>query len=309
MKPYTAAKTFQARIDYLSEQINKLDVDVAAVEVELATLKRGDKDCAKKRAKHKQMQQRVIRYKQELQNTYELTTDLWYLVQFLVSAWEEEWTPKQVKMWNKPTLNSNEGRGEEPLHDRYEIEWITSSSEDCDLVLRNASRLEVKNIEGRSESGRLYIQAIQISKTGRHAYSDWVFEQAEGQFFVGRPEEVRKVIKRGEIGPSVIKSLPDDIRQRIMEMFRPSIVLQSYHAIVCGTMLGSLTIPREDFDDAWELTNITKMSPKYILKKEYVVAQLNKTMVTPHGLSFWQTVTQPRDGSTSFAAEPTPCHR
>jgi hypothetical protein len=204
---------------------------------------------------------------------------LWYLVEFLSAASGELWTVEQASTWSKE-LAAHEGRGEKALRLRHGLSLVPST-EDCDITLGDGTRIEVKNLQGRSGDGKFNIQDIQTGKTGRKVYARWMVQQAEIGRFKGLSEQLRDAIFTGELGRgSVYGLLPDDVMVDLLEVLRPHNVLGSYDAIVGTTRFGSITIPRADFDEAWILDTVTKMGPKYSLKRDYIVGRLKRTLVS-----------------------------
>jgi hypothetical protein len=210
-----------------------------------------------------------------------LEVPMWNLVKTLIEADETTWTDVEIVSWHKALANS-EGRGETALRERLGIKDVVTSDA-CDLVKRDENGNivlyeEVKNIQGRGAKGRFVLQAVQVGKTGRQAYCMWLLETAEKGMLVGLPEDVRQSLGTGEVSPGTLfKRLSGPVLDSLNEKMSPFSVLSGWDAINCTTRDGYLRIPKEDCNEAWQLTCITKSGPKYALRRDYILKRLLAT--------------------------------
>lgn len=218
----------------------------------------------------------------KLQKLVDLDLPKWELLHILMDAEGTFWTPDECVTWGKQ-LAAHEGRGEAALRSRLGLP-PDLTTQACDLVrYDNGVRVlyeEVKNLQGRRADGSFQVQEIQIGKHGRHAYCMWMMSRAEAGEFMNLSNDLRESIGIGEIGrPKLKDQLPNKLRDDIFQALMPSVVLGTWDAVIGTTRYGFIRIPRLDCDKAWDLYNVTKGSPKYVIKKDYIKARLLMTSV------------------------------
>jgi hypothetical protein len=283
--PYTQTPTYIALVKRLEADVEKVQSELNELKAFLKTVKprrrkeAADPEVEAKRKRRDSLSGRLKTRANKLVRLSDLKTSLWYMVEFLSAATGELWTEEQADSWSKE-LAAHEGRGEKALRMRYGISLVPST-DDCDIILADGSRIEVKNLQGRAGDGKFNVNDIQTGKTGRKIYARWMAQQAEAGRFRGLSDHLRDAIFTGELGRGTVYGvLPKDIYDDLLEVLRPHNVLGSYDAIVGTTRFGSITIPKADFDAAWVLETVTKMGPKYALRRGYIVNRLKLTLVS-----------------------------
>ena len=230
----------------------------------------------------------------QLQEVYRLDVSMWWLLRMLIEMEGEPWTDVELEFWNK-VLAHHEGKGEQGCKRRRGLPEASGNG-DGDLVRWiNGIRViyeEVKNLQAKDQ------QALQDIQTGRHgtkAFAAWVVRMIKGHKFDDLPDDVVEACVNGEVTNAVLDRLPTEVRSSLHEALRPSVVLGTYQAINCGTCDGVMRIPSCDFDQAWEYSSVSKHGPKYSLKREYLLARLQR-VVLPYRIGLVAMAAKPYHG-------------
>lgn len=265
---HTQSTVFQAMLEK-----RKLQLEAAlAQKATLLEIKKKDRSAEDQRILLNQLPNRLKTLKKRVIDLESLNVPTWDLVHILSSTSSEGcgvWTAAEQQLWHK-SLAIHEGRGEASLRCRFNLQPGSSTGE-CDIPELN---LEVKNIQARSANGQYTIVSIQAGKAGRHGYSMWMMSAAEQGLFLKLPNELRLALGSGELGPGVVyKTLPSDTSSSLLETLKPSKVFGTMN-VALTTVNGYITVPSADLDEAFSMQCITKCSPKFMLKRSYVLSKL-----------------------------------
>lgn len=202
---------------------------------------------------------------------------LWDLVHLLADAEGTLWTKDEAELWNLE-LVAYEGRGEKSLKARHGlVQGPTIGT--CDLAEINE---EVKNWQCVLPKDKRGIQSIRVGDVGKRSYGRLQRNIVRTNDNDAMSDEQWDCLACGEVsGGKLYRDLPEQVRAYLQAELAPSKVMASYDAINGASELGYVRIPRVDYDDAWRLSCITQMSPKYDLRVDYVKSRLLKTLNAP----------------------------
>lgn len=180
------------------------------------------------------------------------------LLDMLVQAEEHVWNERQKELGNKERADY-EGKYEDSYRDY--MGWpLGASLSTSDFP---------DGSEGKYLSGGE--ATFRVGKVGKRAFSALLRSLA-----LECPEETMTseewdVLFDGEVSAGKIyHTLPEVVRTKIQQALPPEKVLSCYPSIVFLTDTGFFQVPREDFPRALRLIEVSQMSPKYRIKREYI---------------------------------------
>lgn len=178
------------------------------------------------------------------------------------------WTDEERTLNQQPTL-SYEGYGEKALRARHSI--IDGPTQfDCDLPGLNE---EIKSWEVTTDLGS--IASFKVGAIGMKMFGRVKRSIIRSTTDAMLDESMWEAFDTGEVSAGKLyNTLPEHIRNELQRELAPSKVLGKYAAINGTTSMGFLRVPAADYDRAFRLVCITKMSPKYILRRDYVESRL-----------------------------------
>lgn len=242
--------------------ISRINFDISLLETEIQQLSSITKKSEDERKKITNARSRLKTKMSHRLNLYALNIPTWSLFLILVDQDNTKWNDHQLSLWNK-TILSYEGKGEASLRDFFNLPSVQPTFDSVDIP---ELMYEAKCVQSATSPKSL--QSIQPGKTGRHTYCRWVLDTAEQGLFKNLDKQVRGAIGIGEINKSIL--LTQEVRTSLFDAIKPSKIFTIPEAICLTTEYGFLLVKKEDYDDAFEATCVTKCSPKYAIKKSYL---------------------------------------
>jgi hypothetical protein len=264
---YRLTRVYQDHVACLNAEHAALEAEIA----QLAGIKHGTRtaDQSQRALAAKSRLKTVKRY---LDQVEDLTKYSW---PDLVHLWFDTRSGREGGLYDAVELEllhlereGFEGLGEKPIKHRLGLS-LEASLEKSDLP----NDEEIKYLGAT-------VDAIKLSVAGRRCYGKLTRDLMRSFPDDIMLEEQWECLTIGEVSAGkVYHSLPEAIRTKLQAGLAPEKVLGCYAAIYVSTDRGFARIPREDYAQAWSLTCVSQMSPKYRIKRDYVEAQLRQTVL------------------------------
>lgn len=181
------------------------------------------------------------------------------------------WAPTELEV-NALERERHEGWGEKGYKLRNDLsQKVTSKSWDFPEIKEEGKCIQTGLSKTPSSVPRNSLLSFKLGKFGTEAYGSLIWHVAT-HYASELTEGQRQRVMRGEIPPNELKQFSTDVREYIMNVTVPSLVMSEYKALVLTSLPGFLRIPNEHFDSAFEMRCITKMGPKFWLRTDYLIS-------------------------------------
>jgi hypothetical protein len=200
---------------------------------------------------------------------------LWALWCEAIKHTNGSWTDYEIELYNQ-VISYGEGLGEKSYKSRIGLieKLNTNSQYDIESLQQEIKCIEnkFKVITKKNQEGKLVskLQPIRLGKKGKLAWGKSKRKLIRSFSDEKLSESQWNAIDSGEVGKSILRTMPEVVQTLITEDLKSSNVLSEYNAIICVSSVGFLVVPRVDYSNAFNLLCISQMSPKYTLKRSYL---------------------------------------
>jgi len=258
LRPFTETDTY---VEYVKRREFERET-LEQVISQMAKLKRGTLTDFQKKAKIacKNRLKTVIR---QIAQAADLSGFTWpELFHLLADVNGGIWRAEELRLLGENRA-SFEGRGEKSLRMRLGLP-LEPTMDSCDIPGGQEAKYVGNGVD-----------EFRIGKIGKKAYVNLFKEVVRAHKDDVMSSEDWESMSEGEVAQKQIyNKLPEVIRLKMQSDLAPEKILSCYTAMYLMSDIGYVRIPSTDFAQAFSLTHVTQMSPKYRLKREYVEARL-----------------------------------